>query len=74
MASPQSNRKNQTEKRRRGKLGLLDRADKVAMIAAKVLVILEINGRYSIYDSQPDKAWVPSNATLVCRKHNTFVW
>lgn len=65
MASPQSNRKNETEKRRRGKLGLIDRADKVAMIGAKVLIILEINGRYSIYDSQPDKAWVPSNAVLV---------
>jgi hypothetical protein len=39
----------------RGKLGLIDRADKVAMIGAKVLVILEINGKYSIYNSQPDK-------------------
>jgi hypothetical protein len=65
MASSQSIRKNQTEKRRRGKLGLIDRADKVAMIGAKVLVILEINGKYSIYDSQPDKEWVPSNAILV---------
>jgi hypothetical protein len=59
MASSQSTRKNQTEKRRRGKLGLIDRADKVAMIGAKVLVILEINGKYSIYDSQSDKEWVP---------------
>jgi hypothetical protein len=65
MASSQSTRKNQTEKRRRGKLGLIDSADKVAMIGAKVLVILEIDGKYSIYDSQPDKAWVPSNAFLV---------
>jgi hypothetical protein len=66
MTSPRSNRKNETEKRRKGKLGLIDRADKVAMIGAKVLMILEINGKYSIYDSQPNKAWVPSNATLVC--------
>ena len=65
MASPQSNRKNETEKKRRGKLGLIDRADKVAMTGAKVLIILEINGKYSIYDSQPNKAWVPSNAILV---------
>jgi hypothetical protein len=69
MTSSQSNRKNETEKSRRGKLGLIDRAEKVARIGAKVLVILEINGKYSIYDSQPDKAWVSSNATLVCWKH-----
>jgi hypothetical protein len=43
MASPQHTRKNQTEKRRRGKLGLIDRADKVAIISVKVSVILEIN-------------------------------
>ena len=65
MASPQSNRKNQTERKRRGKLGLINRADKVAMIGANVLVIIEINGKYSIYNSQPDKLWVPSDATLV---------
>jgi hypothetical protein len=68
MASPQSNRKNETEKRRKEKLGLINRADKVTMIGAKVLIILKINGRYSIYDSQPDKAWVLSNAVLVRRK------
>jgi hypothetical protein len=40
-----------------------------------LLLILEMNGKYSIYDSQPDKAWIPSNATLVCWKHhNTFIW
>jgi hypothetical protein len=65
MASPQSNRKNQTERKRRGKLGLIDRADRVAMIGAKVLVILKINGKYSIYNSQPDKLWVPSDTTLI---------
>lgn len=53
---------------RRGKLSLVDRADKVAMVGAKVLLIVEINGRYSIYDSQPDKAWVPLNPALVCWK------
>lgn len=68
MASLQSDRKNQREKMYRGKLGLVDRAEKIAMLGAKVLVILEINGKYSIYDSQPDKIWVPSNATLVCWK------
>jgi hypothetical protein len=56
MASPQSKTKNEKEKMRRGKLSLIDRADKVAMVSAKVLLIVEINGRYSIYDSQPDKA------------------
>ena len=68
MASAQSNKKNETEKRRRGKLSLIDRADRVAMIGAKVLVILEINGKYSIYDSQADEEWVPSNAIFVCWK------
>jgi hypothetical protein len=48
MASPQSTRNNQTEKRRRGKLGLTYRTDKVAVISAKVLVILEINDKYYI--------------------------
>jgi hypothetical protein len=51
IASPQSNRKNQTERKRKRKLDLIDRADKVAMIGAKILVILEINGKYSIYNS-----------------------
>ena len=55
MASPQSDRKNQREKIYRGKLGAVNRADKVAILGAKVLEILEINGKYSIYDSQPDK-------------------
>jgi hypothetical protein len=55
MASPQSTRNNQTEKRRRGKLGLTYRTDKVAVISAKVLVILEINDKYYIYDSLPDE-------------------
>ena len=73
MASPQSSRKYQTEKGRRGKLSLVDRADKVAMIGAKVLLIVEMNGRYSIYDSHPDKEWVPSNAALVCWKHHNMV-
>jgi len=41
----QSNRKNEKEKMRRGKLGYRDRADKVAMIGANVLTILEINGK-----------------------------
>jgi hypothetical protein len=54
------------ENLRRGKLGLFNRADKLAMIGANVLVIFEINGKYSIYNSQPDKAWLSSNATLVC--------
>jgi hypothetical protein len=35
------------------------------MIGAKVLVILEINGKYSIYNSQPDKLWIPLDAVLV---------
>jgi hypothetical protein len=54
----------------RRKLGLVDRADKVAMVGAKVLLIVEMNGRYFIYDSQPDKVWVPPNAALVCWKHH----
>lgn len=41
MAS-QSNGKSQTERRRRGKLGLLDRANKVSLIGANALVIVEI--------------------------------
>jgi hypothetical protein len=41
---------------RRRKLGLVDRADKVAMVGARVLLMVEMNGRYFIYDSQPDKA------------------
>jgi hypothetical protein len=65
IASSQSNRKSQTERKRKGKLGLINRADKVVMIGAKVLIILEINGKYSIYNSQPDKLWVPSNAIFV---------
>jgi hypothetical protein len=44
MASAQSSRKYQTEKGRRGKLSLVNRADKVAMIGAKVLLIVELNG------------------------------
>ena len=75
MASPQSKTKNEKEKMRRGKLSFVDRADKVAMVSAKVLLIVEINGRYSIYDSQPDKAWVPLNPALVCWKHhNMVIW
>jgi hypothetical protein len=35
------------------------------MIGAKVLVILEINGKYSIYDSKPNKVWVLSKAIFV---------
>jgi hypothetical protein len=35
------------------------------MIGAKVLVILKINGKYSIYNSQSDKLWVPLDAILV---------
>jgi hypothetical protein len=65
LAFPQFNRKNQTERKRKGKLGLINRADKVAIIGTKVLVILEINGKYSIYNSQPDKLWVPSDITLI---------
>jgi hypothetical protein len=65
IVSSQSTRKNQTEKRRKGKLSLINKIDKVVMIGAKVLVILEINGKYSIYDSQPDKTWVSSNAIFI---------
>jgi hypothetical protein len=35
------------------------------MVGAKVLVILKINGKYSIYNSQPDKLWVPSDTIFV---------
>jgi hypothetical protein len=59
MASPQSNRRTKRRESVGESLGLIDRADKVAMIGAKVLVILEINGKYSIYNSQSDKLWVP---------------
>ena len=38
----------------------------MAIIGAKFLLIVEVNGRYFIYNSQPDKAWVPSKAALVC--------
>jgi hypothetical protein len=41
---------------RKGKLGLINKADKVAIVDAKVLLIVEINGKYSIYDSQPNRA------------------
>jgi hypothetical protein len=51
----QSNKKNQTKRKRKKKLSLINRADKVAMIGANVLVIIEINGKYFIYNSQPDK-------------------
>ena len=50
----------------REKFGLFNRADKLAMIGANVLVVFEVNGKDSIYNSQSDKAWLPSNATLVC--------
>jgi hypothetical protein len=46
-------------------LDLVDRADKLAIVGAKVLLIVEIDDRYSIYDGQPDKAWVPLNPALV---------
>jgi hypothetical protein len=35
------------------------------MIGAKILVILEINGKYSIYNSQSDKLWVLSDIILI---------
>ena len=37
---------------RRGKLGCCDRADKVAMISAIVLTILEIDGKYDGGDAR----------------------
>jgi hypothetical protein len=65
MTFSQFNRKNQTERKRRGKLGLINRTDKMAMIGAKVLVILKINGKYSIYNSQPDKPWILSDTIFI---------
>ncbi len=54
------------EKKCRGKLAFFNRGDKLAMTGVNVYAVVEINGKISIYDSQPDKVWLPSNATLVC--------
>lgn len=48
----QSNRKNEKEKMRRRKLGCRDRADKVAMIGANALTILETDGKYDGGDAR----------------------
>jgi hypothetical protein len=53
------------ENLRRENFGLFNRTDKLAMIGANILVISEVNGKDSIYNSQSDKVWLPSNATLV---------
>jgi hypothetical protein len=72
MTSPRSDRKNKIEKIRRGRLALFDKADKLGMIGANVYVVVEINGKYFIYNSQPDKGWPPSDAILVCWTHHTI--
>jgi hypothetical protein len=43
----------------------MKKTEKVAIIGAKVLIILKINGKYSIYNSQPNKPWVLLDIILI---------
>ena len=58
-------RKRETEKVRKERLTLFNKANKLGSNGANVYVIVEYNGKYFIYNSCSDKAWPPSDATLV---------
>ena len=74
MASPQFDRKNRIVRVRRGRLALINRADKLGMISANVYaVVVEINGKFFIYDSRSNRNWRPSDATLVRLKNTTIL-
>jgi len=44
----------------RGKRAFFNRGDKLAMTGVNIYAVVEINGRISIYGSQPDKMWLSS--------------
>jgi hypothetical protein len=60
-----SERKREKEKVRREILTLFDKSDTLKSNGAKVLLIVEYNGKLSIDNSCADEEWLPSKAILV---------
>src|SRR6266498_1924584 len=65
MKTSPSERKKKTEKVRRERITLFNKANNLGSNGANVYVIVEYNGKYFIYNSYSDKEWPPSEAMLV---------
>ena len=65
MKTPQSERKNKVEMVRREKKTILNKVYRLGSNGANIYMVVEYNGKYSIYDSRPDKKWRPSDEALV---------
>jgi len=65
MKSSRIERKRSTEKVRRERITLINKANKLGLNGASVYVVVEYNGKFFLYNSRPDKDWVPSDAMLV---------
>jgi hypothetical protein len=65
MKTPPSERKRKTEKVRKERTTLFNKANNLSSNGANVYVVVEYNGKYSIYNSRSDKEWPPSEAMLV---------
>ena len=65
MKTTPSERKRKTEKVRKERITLFNKANNLGLNGANVYVIVEYNGRYFIYNSRLDKEWPPSKAILV---------
>jgi hypothetical protein len=65
MKTSPSEHKKKTEKVRKERITLFNKANNLGVKGANVYVIAEYNGKYFIYNSRSDKEWPPSEAILV---------
>jgi len=64
MKSSRIERKNSTEKVRRERITFFNKGNNLGLNGARVYAIVEFNGKFFIFNSRPDKDWVPSDAML----------
>jgi hypothetical protein len=65
MKSSRIERKNSTEKVRRERITFFNKGNNLGLNGARVYAMVEFNGKFFIFNSRPDKDWVPSDAMLV---------
>jgi hypothetical protein len=65
MKIPLSERKKKFEKIRKKRIILFNKANNLSLNGANVYVVIEYNGKYSIYNSRSDKEWPSSEAILI---------
>jgi hypothetical protein len=65
MKTSPSEHKKKTEKIRKKRITLFNKANNLGLNGANVYVIIEYNGKYFIYNSRSDKEWPPSEIILI---------